>query len=407
MSETDTTFDVEISEQEHRRVEALYRYEILDTMAESKFDGLTRLASRICDAPVSLINLMDYSRQWTKSSFGMDMAGNDMPRQDTVCHYTIQDDEVLEIENLEEDERFSQKWYVRESPNLRYYAGAPLTTSDGYRIGSLCIMDWQKRKMTEQQREDLKIIAAEVISQLELKYREKKLQRLNRQKDKLIRTVSHDLRNPLIGIIGTAEILQEEYEDEELLELVEIIENSGNQMYATISELLDSGILEEDQQQLNDDLEDPRELLEKIRELFQFTIKQKHQQLILNVVNEPPEVNLDRHKFSRMIGNLVSNAIKFTPKEGMITLELDYEEGSNPRLITRVKDTGMGIPESYIPHLFSDNNEEIRRSGTQAESSYGMGLNIVKRIADLHDGEIKVESEEGKGTTFEIRLPAK
>lgn len=407
MSEVEAEEGHSVSEPEQERLEALYRYDILDTAQESDFDGLTRLASRICNTPVSLINLMDLTRQWTKSSYGLDLAGYNMPRKETICHYTIQDDGVTVVENLSEDERFSDKWYIKDDPNLKFYAGAPLITHDGYRIGSICVMDKYQRKLTIQQMEDLQIIAKEVISELELRHRQKKLEEVNKQKDKLIRTVSHDLRNPLIGIIGTAEIIQDEYDFKELLELIEIIEDSGEQMYSTISELLDSGMLETEQQNLNTNPEDIMKLLKNLKEVFQFLVDQKSQTLKLEVKNRPPRVQLDRHKYSRMVGNLVSNAIKFTPKEGLVTIELDFEEQNDNicRLITRIKDTGMGIPEEYIPVLFSGDNEQIRRAGTQAESSYGMGLAIVKQLVDLHEGDISVESEEGAGTTFEMHLP--
>ncbi len=152
---------------EEQRLKALLDYRILDTLPEQEFDSIARLAAYICKTPFALITFIDDQRQWVKSSVGIKL--NQVMLYEAVCTYTIERDEVLQIKDALLDERFSDNELVNHAPYIRFYAGAPLINPEGYRIGSLCVLDTEPGELDAQQQDSLRILAAEVISRLEMR----------------------------------------------------------------------------------------------------------------------------------------------------------------------------------------------------------------------------------------------
>ncbi len=147
---------------EAQRLKALENYQILDSLSETEFDRITRLASLVCDVPISLISLIDDKRQWFKSKTGLDVA--ETPRELAFCQYAItQPDQLFEVENATEDERFKDNELVTGFPDIRFYAGQPLTDPDGYTLGTLCVIDKKPNRLTEEQKQALKLLAEEVM----------------------------------------------------------------------------------------------------------------------------------------------------------------------------------------------------------------------------------------------------
>lgn len=163
-------------QQELERLEALRRYNILDTLPEESFDDLTNLAAQICGSPMSLISLADQHRQWFKSKVGLEVT--EVPREIAFCTYAIrQPEEVLVIPNTLEDERFSNNPLVTGDPNLRFYAGAPLVTPDGFALGTICVLDQTPRDLKPEQQKALQALSRQVIAQMELHLAVDKLER--------------------------------------------------------------------------------------------------------------------------------------------------------------------------------------------------------------------------------------
>jgi len=152
---------------ESQRLAALRRYGVLDTAPEAAFDDLTRLAASICGVPVSLITLVDETRQWFKSHCGTDLT--ETPREQSFCSHTILQQDLFVVADARQDERFADNPLVTAGLQIRFYAGMPLVTPDGYALGTLCVIDGTQRELSAQQAEALKILTQQVMAQLELR----------------------------------------------------------------------------------------------------------------------------------------------------------------------------------------------------------------------------------------------
>jgi len=148
------------------RLAALRGYCVLDTGREARFDDLTCLAANICEAPVSLVSLVDADRLFFKSAHGMEF--REVPYPDFCCGHAIRQRDVFEIHDAAQDPRFAEHPLVADSPRVRSYAGAPLVTPQGEVLGALCVIDFVPRKFDLKQIEMLRILARQVMCQLEL-----------------------------------------------------------------------------------------------------------------------------------------------------------------------------------------------------------------------------------------------
>ncbi|RDC64920.1 PAS domain S-box protein [Adhaeribacter pallidiroseus] len=169
-----------LSEQEEaERLNALYQYDVLDTEAESDFDAITQLAAYICDTPIAHISLIDRDRQWYKSKIGLNHT--EFPREVSFCQHSILNDSILEINDMLQHDLFCTYPNVTQDPHIRFYAGAPLISPGGYRIGALCVIDTNPKTLNEAQRQALQTLAREVVSHLELRRHRKILEKENQK----------------------------------------------------------------------------------------------------------------------------------------------------------------------------------------------------------------------------------
>ncbi|MDO6416807.1 PAS domain-containing protein [Sphingomonas sp. BIUV-7] len=152
---------------EVRRLEALSRYEILDTPRETAFDDVARLAADICGAPIGVVNLIGDGRQFFKAEVGLGV--RETPLESSFCAKAILEDEFLLVPDASADPRFAGNPLVTGEPHLRFYAGALLKTQDGYPIGTLCVLDVAPKALTELQQRTLRILAQQVMDQLDLR----------------------------------------------------------------------------------------------------------------------------------------------------------------------------------------------------------------------------------------------
>lgn len=238
-----------------------------------------------------------------------------------------------------------------------------------------------------------------------LRDREVQLSRLNQKKDDLVRMVSHDIKNPLTGIIGLVKLMRDsdKISAEEQTQMLSVIEESGTNLLNLVREVLDR----ESNKMVTEEIEYAdiqfSDLIERVISMNKAKAVVKNISLTYSVTPRKLKVRIDPNKIEIVINNLVSNALKFTPSDGKSKVHADVKRDGND-LIISVTDTGIGIPEKMQKDLFKD-TKKLSRIGTSGEVGTGLGLDIVQLYVELHGGEIWVESEIDKGTTFFIKLP--
>lgn len=400
------TFSQPIPANEIGRIISLSEFDLDYTGLKENFEDLTKLAAKVAGTEISFVNLIDSFTQWTVANHGLPL--EQMPREDSVCQYTILEDENFEITDLSQDDRFKSKEYVAGELNLRYYFGVPLKTNDGHNIGALCVMDTEVRILDPEKIELLKIIAGEIIKRM---YTIRLIENLrhkaiDERETKL--KVAHDIRGPLSGIVSLAKFISEQGDQnklEDVLQLVGMIHKSGN----SILELADD-ILNEEKKLINKpkDLKagefNLRKFKDKLEKLYQPQALNKKINFAVNANPIAEETPFYKNKLLQITGNLISNALKFTPENGCVSVDLDLEVKPEKNTLTiRVKDTGVGLSEASIAKILNGN--ESTTNGTSGERGYGFGLVLVKHLVDSLKGTMNIVSILGEGTTFDILLP--
>jgi hypothetical protein len=218
-----TQFKVPIPRDEKERLADLYRYQVLDTPAEENFDNITTLASHICNTPIALVTLVDSKRQWFKSKVGVTIS--ETSRDVALCAHAIMQQDLLIVRDASTDKRFASNPLVTSNPKIRFYAGAPLVTSDKHALGTLCVIDRVPRVLTRDQTAALRALSRQVMLQLETRRRivelkerllerrrmeknllkaMKSLEAGNRSKEEYFLKVRHEIQVTMGGIIEMA-----------------------------------------------------------------------------------------------------------------------------------------------------------------------------------------------------------
>jgi len=225
----------------------------------------------------------------------------------------------------------------------------------------------------------------------------------NKAKTEFLSKMSHELRTPLNAVIGLSEMLLEdaqENSEEHLEEPLQRILGAGQHLLVLINDILDLAKIESGYMELHIERVTIDEMLDGVVTTVSPLVAQNNNRFDAKINNADVEVQADVTKVRQILFNLLSNASKFT-ENGVISLEVS----SKDRWINfAVKDSGVGIPRDFLPHLF----EEFMQSGASTanrQEGTGLGLPICQRLCDLMGGEIYAESEEGVGSTFFVRLP--
>jgi len=235
----------------------------------------------------------------------------------------------------------------------------------------------------------------------EQKLNEKKLESLNQSKDNILAIVAHDLRAPINTVIGLTELVKNDSKNAD--RYFDLINRSCNSALGIITGLLDISELDKADFVLNTELIELVEYLPKIIQANSVFANDKELEIefVSNVSNVMLELN--ESKFSRVINNLLMNAIKFSHRKEKITLSVNMDT-ERSYVVIKVQDRGIGIPDSMKSIIF-DKFTKASRKGTEGEKSLGLGMSIVKRIVELHNGSIWLDSKENEGTTIFIELP--
>jgi len=225
------------------------------------------------------------------------------------------------------------------------------------------------------------------------------LENSGQEKDRILRTVAHDLRNPLGGIASLTGIMVDDAEyNNEQLELLNIIKITALDSLELINEILEA--TNTSSSELQKQKVDINVLLNNSVELLRFKAAEKNQKIMLSTLDAPEELLISREKIWRVVSNLISNAIKFSPVGSDIVVSITEDDND---VQISVNDHGIGIPDAIkgkIFNMFTD----ATRPGTMGEKSFGLGLSICRQIIENHHGKIWFESNTENGTTFFVRL---
>ncbi|MBI3307601.1 MAG: CBS domain-containing protein [Candidatus Omnitrophica bacterium] len=237
------------------------------------------------------------------------------------------------------------------------------------------------------------------------------LQNVNELKSHFLANVSHELKTPLISITRSASLLLEnqkntsqELKAEEIKHFLEIIERQGHHLQLLIGDLLDITALEAGKMRLNKRNIDLMPLVQQAVKNTEILADRK--EIKIGIESKSPDTTIfaDESRILQVLVNLIDNAIKFTPAQGQILINIHTEDPTKKSLRIAVKDTGIGIPEEKMRLIF-ERFEQAHDPQIGNQSGTGLGLTIVKEIVGLHSGKVWVESEENKGSTFYFTLP--
>lgn len=395
---------------EQERINALLAYDILDTEFEKVYDELTELASSICGTPIALISLIDEERQWFKSKVGLDT--RETKRDIAFCtHAILQQEEVLIVEDATQDERFADNPLVLKDPFIRFYAGAPLITPDGFALGTLCAIDTKPKTLTSAQEQALKILAKQIMGQLELRLSFKKLQnyskelrQINASKDRFFSIIAHDLKSPFNAILGFADILNtdvDELSPEQIKEITSDIYNTGISTLKLLDNLLQWSMIETGNLSWRPKRLHLHQVVENVLNLLSGTAFHKK----ITLVNEVDlEVNVygDLIMLESVLQNIINNAIKFSHLGAKVTISCTQEDNDLIRIM--VTDTGVGMNQEQMNRLF-DMEYTATRPGTNGERGTGLGLLLCKEFVHKNGGSLKVESRLDEGSQFSFTIP--
>jgi len=391
---------------EVQRLKELYKFDILDTPYEDEFDDIVKLASLLCNTSISTITLIDSSRQWFKAKVGLE--NRETSKEVSFCSYAIAaNTDLYQVEDATKSIIFENNPLVTGNPNICFYAGVPLISSNGFSLGTLCVIDSQPKVLNTEQVFALKVLGNQVMKLLELRITNQQLeitkQKLQKQvelQNKIISIIAHDVRNPVASLKSIIELSNNDLITvDEANELAEMTDKQIDDVLSLLDDLLDWGKI-----QLNNQI-GIEVVSVNLHSLIESVFKRQaaaaflKENVLLNLVENDFVLHTDENILRFILRNIISNAIKFTTA-GTVTIDAQKTEQS---VVISIQDTGVGITKEVIEKIMTTSNK-YTSLGTNNEKGTGLGLVFVKDFIYLLKGKMWVESEVKKGTTFYIEL---
>ncbi len=390
---------------EKARLKALDELNILDTDPEVEYDELVQLAAYICEIEAAHISLIDSDRQWIKSSVGK--LSETVNRNIAFCSHTILNTDALIVEDATLDSRFFDNPFVTQKPGLRFYVGIPLTTSDGFGVGSLCVLDTKPRKLRDDQLKALHVLSKQVMKQMELKKafgiinkQHEALHDINELNLRLLSIIGHDVRSPLASLYSLLDLRERGLlSREEEIEVFRQLKLTLRTAESLLKDLLQWASSLQNSSTLTLEKLPLKKLLESISQSYQEEFVTKRNKLIVEI-QDTLSIHTEKNIVQFALRNLLINANKFTEGGEIIVRAVHTAEN----IKIHVQDNGVGIEEKRIDGMFDWKN---RRStiGTQGEKGSGLALLLAYDLLKKVGAALEVRSTLGKGSTFSIVLP--
>jgi signal transduction histidine kinase len=387
------------------RLAALYSLNVLDSPPEKDFDDIVALAASVCGVPLALVSLIDADRQWFKARIGTDLT--ETSRDLSLCSYAILGKDLLVVPDAREDARFRDNPTVAVSGGIRFYAGAPLVTTDGYALGTLCVMDAVPRRLDVGQLQALRALSRQVTSQLEMRRyavalanTTARLQELERHKEDLAGLVGGELR-PTLRLMSSYldQLGRTGYHDAEMADLV------GRATAAHVrglSDLLGHLTTMAEAGAGNDSLHmreiDLTRLTQRAVEAVR-PIAATKQIWILNHAGGPSlPIIADPVRLEQVLMHLLFAAVKYTPTGGRVRVGTEIESGPTVRL------DDMDMPDGVRPDLFPHLYYGAFANWSDVPGP-DRGLAVAKRILDAHHATVALSDRPGDGTSLHVVFP--
>jgi len=425
-------YDLKEREQKvrHTDLTEVLKYNVLYTEPESDFDDIAHLVKTVCECPVATVSFYDTENMFLFfKAIATDNKSVEIPTKIPLWSkqvLQINDQEVWNGERITiiPDTAEDSRW--DNAPPLikkfRFYAGVPVVSSSGVKIGSINVLDFFPREITDSQKNSLIRLSKQVKNLLELRLKLQELNVANTEKNKFMAMISHDIRQPLSNIMLSCELISQDNNHNS--DLIQTIHSSASLMHHLVDDLLhmvqfDLGKLDirVDKRQA-----DITALMNRVVQMNKLMAQKKDISLCYkiteknatgNTVHTPyPEfqarrrsinANIDAVKMEQVLNNLVSNAVKFSYPGSHVLLRIERNIEDKTIEIS-VADQGQGIPEEDLQNMFRP-FQRLSVKPTAGETSTGFGLWVVKSVVEAHSGNIKVNSAVGVGTTIKLVLP--
>lgn len=387
-----------------QRHKVLVELSLLDTQSEKMFDDITKLASKICETPVALFTVLDIHKQLFKSRFGLSIS--ETPIEQAFCKIAIEKpDEILSVKDARIDSRFSNNPLVYDDPKIVSYHGVPLKSTSGIPLGTLCVIDYKEKILSDEQKEMLIILSKHVEYLIELRSKTKlineyqqKIEKAAKDMEDFVNIAVHDLKAPVRSIDSFMKLLDKKHQanwDDKDQKYIEFILQSTVKMTNLITDLLEYA-----KSTKSDENFETFDVKELVIELFKNLIFNLNEKPTL-ICGDMPKIYSSKIAFTVLFTNFLSNAIKYKKDEEPLIIEINCLQ-DDEFLIFSIKDNGIGIESKFFDYIF----KPFKRlhPNSKYEGS-GLGLAICKKIADNLNAEITLASDLDKGSTFILKVP--
>lgn len=392
----------QLPKNENKRLQNVKNFLLLDTLPEAIYDDVTALIADICNVPISLITLLDEERNFLKSHHGVPF--NESPRNISFCgHAILEETPLFIIEDATKDNRFHDNPLVTEH-KAQFYAGAPLISPSGYKLGTLCVFDTKPRELSESQKNVIIKMAQQVVKLFELHKKnieltafDKELKARNERLKSFAGVVSHDLKSPLANITSLTQLLRNEYQDTlkgDGLTYLSYIEESSESLRNYIE-----GMLKFYKSEALTDTKPETIFLSSItnevEELFH------HKNVIISFPKSNIVITTYKMALIQILLNLISNGIKYN-QNPYPKIDVSFKEDTIFYYFD-VQDNGIGIEKAKQKRVF-ELFETAGQLDSKGKKGTGIGLATVKTLIEKMGGSISLSSVEGKGSTFSFTI---
>jgi signal transduction histidine kinase len=384
------------------RLDVISRYDILHTSQEPAFDSLADLARKLVGTSIGAVTIINGEKLWFKASVGVDFV--EIPYEHSLCSLLLEDlSQPLVIEDTHLDARLDGNPIIYGPPYLRAYLGVALLSPEGIPIGALCAIDTVPRTFTGREIAAIQQLALQASGQLELRRSTRELDRAkndaqvaSRAKSIFLANVSHELRTPMNGVLGLIELLKLTPLTDTQAQFVEGIDASATNLNRVFTDILEYSDLVADRAEMNVIPHDVNELVDVVDQLCKAAVRHKGLRYLSNVSHQVDRpVYADRVKLKQILLQLIQNATKFT-LEGSVELHVKLVDG---KVRFQVRDTGIGIPH-HMQEIILSPFTQVHDEANRVYPGKGLGLSTVCELLRLMGSELKIDSAEGRGSTF-------